>query len=103
MTHSVDEPDPIEIPFTPEMVTAILIDAAPNWEYVQNFRQEAVIFDTGLTHACFFAESKVTGERIYGFVEDVRAFRYVDPDNPTNIDTSLPKKITSEEDPRLLP
>jgi hypothetical protein len=96
----MEEPIILDLPH--EWVTAILIMGAPNWEYVQpgSYRQETVRYsDTG-TMDCFFADSAVTPEKIFGFVENLQALRYVDPENPVTVRSTI---TSSEEDPRLLP
>lgn len=87
-----------EIRFQPEHVTAILINGAPNWELIVpgSFEQELVAFSSTYDQLCFYADSAITDERIFGFVDNLHGLRYKDPDNPR-------PQVTHIEDDRVLP
>jgi hypothetical protein len=87
-----------------EWVTAILIQGAPNWEYIQpgSYRQDRVKYSDTVSMACFFADSAVTPEKIFGFVENLQAIRYADPENPVDVPTRTTYIDPGSED-RLLP
>lgn len=97
-----DHDDSVIFDLPNEWVTAILIESAPNWEYIQpgSYRQESVKFSDVVHMACFFADSAVTPEKIFGFVENLKAIRYKDPENPVEV---LSQPTMSEDDDRLLP
>lgn len=90
--------EPRLIRFQPEHVTAILVNGAPNWEYIVegSFEQEEVSFSETYDQLCFYADSLVTEDRIFGFVENLMGLRYRDPDNPR-------PQVTHIKDDRVLP